>query len=64
MCAGWRVLTSTGFVFVSVPPPKGEQYAFSVPLTSIYSVLVYPPSVAHWNGSATIKYVARAGIRD
>nr|KIR82901.1 rab GTPase activator [Cryptococcus tetragattii IND107] len=32
----------------------GEQYAFSVPLTSIYSVLVYPPSVAHWNGSATI----------
>lgn len=35
-------LTSTGFVFVSVPPPQGEQYAFSVPATSIYSVLVYP----------------------
>lgn len=31
-----------GFVFVSVPPPKGEKYAFSVPVTGIYSILVYP----------------------
>ncbi|KAE8542753.1 hypothetical protein D1P53_000815 [Cryptococcus gattii VGV] len=57
-----------GFVFVSVPPPEGEQYAFSIPLTTIYSILVYPvgyysfetiahleqPSLSHWNGSATI----------
>ncbi|AAW46850.2 Rab GTPase activator, putative [Cryptococcus deneoformans JEC21] len=43
-----------GFVFVSVPPPKGEKYAFSVPVTGIYSILVYPPSLSHWYGSATI----------
>ncbi|WWC65030.1 uncharacterized protein I303_107644 [Kwoniella dejecticola CBS 10117] len=42
-----------GFVFVSLPPPKGEKYAFSIPITSIYSVLVYPPSLSHWYGSAT-----------
>lgn len=39
---------------MSVPPPKGEQYAFSVPVTGIYSILLYPPSLSHWNGSATI----------
>lgn len=42
----WRVggdaLTWPGFVFVSVPPPKGEKYAFAVPLAGIYSILVYP----------------------
>ncbi|WVQ72719.1 hypothetical protein IAR50_002279 [Cryptococcus sp. DSM 104548] len=43
-----------GFVFVSVPPPKGEKYAFSIPVTDIYSILVYPPSLSHWYGSATI----------
>jgi hypothetical protein len=42
-----------GFVFVSLPPPRGEKYAFSVPVSSIYSVLVYPPSLSHWYGSAT-----------
>ncbi|WWC72751.1 uncharacterized protein I206_106715 [Kwoniella pini CBS 10737] len=42
-----------GFVFVSLPPPKGEKYAFSIPITSIYSILVYPPSLSHWYGSAT-----------
>lgn len=42
-----------GFVFVSLPPPRGEKYAFSVPVTSVYSVLVYPPSLSHWYGSAT-----------
>ncbi|WVR08757.1 hypothetical protein IAU60_005815 [Kwoniella sp. DSM 27419] len=42
-----------GFVFVSLPPPKGEQYAFSIPLNNIYSILVYPPSLSHWYGSAT-----------
>ena len=30
-----------GFVFVSIPPPKVEKYAFSIPLTGIYSILVY-----------------------
>jgi hypothetical protein len=44
---------TAGFVFVSLPPPRGEKYAFSVPVPSIYSVLVYPPSLSHWYGSAT-----------
>ena len=54
------------YVFISLPPPKGEQYAFSVPITSIYSILAYPvrqvvcianlqPSYQHWYGSATFK---------
>ncbi len=34
----------TGFVFVSVPPPRGEKYAFSVPVSGLYSILVYPVS--------------------
>ncbi|ORX40833.1 rab-GTPase-TBC domain-containing protein [Kockovaella imperatae] len=42
------------FVFVSVPPARGEKYAFSVPLSGIYSILVYPPSLSHWYGSATL----------
>ena len=37
-------LTSVGFVFVSLPPPRGEKYAFSIPVSSIYSILVYPVS--------------------
>lgn len=31
-----------GFVFVSLPPPRGEKYAFSIPVSSLYSILVYP----------------------
>ncbi|WOO81958.1 GTPase-activating protein GYP7 [Vanrija pseudolonga] len=42
-----------GYVFVSVPAPRGEKYAFSIPVTNIYSILVYPPSLSHWYGSAT-----------
>ena len=43
---GQQVLIKTlGFVFVSIPPAnpaKVEKYAFSIPLTGIYSILVYP----------------------
>lgn len=31
-----------GFIFVSLPAPRGEKYAFSVPVSNIYSILVYP----------------------
>ena len=44
---------STGFVFVSVPPPRGEKYAFSVPISGIYSILVYPVSAADHHQSHT-----------
>lgn len=33
---------SLGFIFVSLPAPKGGEYAFSVPVSKIYSMLVYP----------------------
>ncbi|ORY28020.1 rab-GTPase-TBC domain-containing protein [Naematelia encephala] len=51
-----------GFVFVSLPPPKGETYAFSVPLSNIYSILVYPPSLSHWYGSATINLLGGVSL--
>ncbi|WWC92508.1 uncharacterized protein L201_007467 [Kwoniella dendrophila CBS 6074] len=51
-----------GFVFVSLPPPKGEKYAFSIPITSIYSVLVYPPSLSHWYGSATFNLMGGVSL--
>ncbi len=38
-------LIAAGFVFVSVPAPKGEKYAFSVPLSGVYSILVYAVSL-------------------
>ena len=31
---------------MSIPPPKGEKYAFSVPLSNLYSILVYPVSLS------------------
>jgi hypothetical protein len=53
-CAGWGCAAAQrgnrlipGFVFVSLPAPKGEKYAFSVPITSIYSILVYSVGVLH-----------------
>lgn len=39
-----RLSSAPGFVFVTLPPPKGEKYAFSVPLANVYSILVYPVS--------------------
>ncbi|WVN86059.1 uncharacterized protein L203_101217 [Cryptococcus depauperatus CBS 7841] len=50
------------YVFVSVPPPKGEQYAFSIPVASIYSILVYPPSLTYWYGSATLNLIGGVSL--
>lgn len=41
---GVRVTLTAGFVFVSLPAPRGEKYAFSIPVTDLYSLLVYPVS--------------------
>ncbi|GMK56206.1 hypothetical protein CspeluHIS016_0300460 [Cutaneotrichosporon spelunceum] len=52
-----------GFVFVSLPAPKGEKYAFSVPITSIYSILVYSPSrTYYWYGSATFNLLGGVSL--
>ena len=37
-----RTDATPGYVMVPIPAPRGEKYAFSVPVSSIYSILVYP----------------------
>ncbi|KAI0093868.1 GTPase-activating protein gyp7 [Irpex rosettiformis] len=41
-------------VIIDFPLPRPETYAFSVPLTSIYSLIVSPPSLSSWYGSIAI----------
>ena len=35
-------------VLIDLPIQRPESYAFSVPLTSVYSLLVHPPSLSSW----------------
>lgn len=35
-------------VLIDLPTQRPESYAFSVPLTSIYSLIVHPPSLSSW----------------
>ncbi|KAG8907411.1 GTPase activating protein [Tulasnella sp. 403] len=41
-------------VLIDPPPHRGESYAFSVPVTSIYSFMVTAPTFSSWYGSVTI----------
>jgi TBC1 domain family member 15 len=41
------------------PPPQGGMYAFSLPLSQIYSLLVRPPRIGWWSGSLVVN--ARGG---
>ena len=41
------------------PPPQGELYAFSLPLSQIYSLFVRPPRIGWWSGSLVVN--ARGG---
>ncbi|KAG8884303.1 GTPase activating protein [Tulasnella sp. 331] len=41
-------------VLIDAPPPRGESYAFSVPITSIYSFMVAAPTLSCWHGSVTV----------
>jgi hypothetical protein len=53
------------YVFVTLPSSTQSttsrtglsmgDYAFSVPLDQVYSLLVYPPTLSNWYGSITIK---------
>jgi TBC1 domain family member 15 len=36
------------------PPPQGDMYAFSLPLSQIYSLLVRPPRIGWWSGSLVV----------
>ena len=42
------ILCSTDAVLIDLPTQRPESYAFSVPLTSIYSLLVHPPTLSSW----------------
>lgn len=35
-------------VLIELPTQRPESYAFSVPLTSIYSLIVHPPTLSSW----------------
>ncbi|KIO32502.1 hypothetical protein M407DRAFT_241400 [Tulasnella calospora MUT 4182] len=41
-------------VLIDPLPARGESYAFSVPLTSIYSFMVTAPTFSSWYGSLTV----------
>ncbi|KAJ3772349.1 rab-GTPase-TBC domain-containing protein [Lentinula raphanica] len=41
-------------ILFDLPTQRPESYAFSVPLTQVYSLLVYPPSFSSWHGSIHI----------
>ncbi|KAI0034542.1 rab-GTPase-TBC domain-containing protein [Vararia minispora EC-137] len=47
-------------VLIDLPTSRPESYAFSVPLTSIYSLLVFPPSLSSWYGSIGINLISGA----
>ncbi|KAF9792136.1 GTPase-activating protein gyp7 [Thelephora terrestris] len=44
-------------VLIDMPTSRPETYAFSVPLTSVYSLLVYPPNLSSWYGSIAINLI-------
>ncbi|KAF5381100.1 hypothetical protein D9615_003903 [Tricholomella constricta] len=44
-------------VLIDLPAQRPESYAFSVPLTSIYSLLVHPPTLSSWYGSIGINLI-------
>lgn len=35
-------------VLIELPTQRPESYAFSVPLTSVYSFIVHPPTLSSW----------------
>lgn len=44
-------------VLIDLPTQRPESYAFSVPLTSIYSLLVHPPTLSSWYGTIGINLI-------
>lgn len=48
LCSRCYSRSITDAVLIDLPTSRPESYAFSVPLTSIYSMVVHPPSLASW----------------
>ncbi|KAH7889448.1 GTPase-activating protein gyp7 [Phlebopus sp. FC_14] len=44
-------------VLIDLPTQRPESYAFSVSLTSIYSLLVHPPTLSSWYGTVGINLI-------
>ncbi|EPQ58177.1 RabGAP/TBC, partial [Gloeophyllum trabeum ATCC 11539] len=44
-------------VLIDLPTSRPESYAFSVPITSIYSLIVNPPTLSSWHGSIAINLI-------
>ncbi|KAI0748176.1 RabGAP/TBC [Daedaleopsis nitida] len=45
-------------VLIDLPTQRPESYAFSIPLTSLYSLIVNPPSLSSWYGSIAINLIS------
>ncbi|KZV64344.1 GTPase-activating protein gyp7 [Peniophora sp. CONT] len=45
-------------VLIDMPTPRPESYAFSVPITSICSLIVHAPSLSSWYGSININLIS------
>lgn len=43
-----KLTHSPDIVLIDLPSQRPESYAFSVPLTSVYSLQVHPPSLSSW----------------
>ncbi|GJJ12139.1 hypothetical protein Clacol_006380 [Clathrus columnatus] len=49
-------------IFIDPPVSKPEYYTFSVPLSSIYSLSVIPPSLSSWYGTVTINLIRESTL--
>jgi len=47
-CRRNSYLTASDIVLIDLPTQRPESYAFSVPITSIYSLIVQPPTLSSW----------------
>lgn len=52
-----RLAYCPDYVLVQPIPERGESYAFSVALSSVFSIIVYPPSLTKWYGSVTVNLI-------
>lgn len=53
------------FVFVTLPKPSeipNKDYAFAIPLSQVYSMLVYSPSLTSWYGSISINLLGGVSL--
>lgn len=49
-------------ILIDAPVSRPESYAFSVPLSSIYSLSVIPPNLSSWYGTVTINLIRESTL--